>query len=66
MNDRKNNIKKNIDKTKPVRKPVKGNFARENTTGAGRKKADYRQVLPDVLRFEFYHSGHESAREENV
>ena len=43
MNDRKNNIKKNIDKTKPVRKPVKGNFARENTTGTGRKKADYRQ-----------------------
>ena len=38
MNDRKNNIKKNIDKTKPVRKPVKGNFARKNTsTGAMRK-----------------------------
>ena len=43
MNDRKNNIKKNIDKTKPVRKPVKGNFARKNTTETGRKKADYRQ-----------------------
>ncbi len=43
MNDRKNNIKKNIDKAKPVRKPAKVDFARKNTSGNIRKKADFKQ-----------------------